>query len=273
MLIYKITNIINGKIYIGQTRLTAEKRFNKHWNEANCETRPNNYFHNALLYYGKENFTIEVIDTANNIEELNEKEIYWIKYYNSTDKEIGYNLQEGGKSGVRGEETRKILSEKKKENWTDPLFAEKAKTGLKKATKKWQEICENNQIEIQCQCCKKSFKVPPYLAETQKYCSLKCANEINVKKATVAAAKATIERTKKRNELIIEKTKEWCLNNKDLILNCPFNKISITLFPLQEIMIKEFNISDWRSIGKAICNSASKKDLLKTLKEFCENIC
>ena len=101
MIIYKVTNQINGKIYIGQTTKTAEQRLKKHWSEANCAERPENYFHNALLKYGIENFTIEVIDEANNLEELNEKEIYWIAYYN-TYKGFGYNCNAGG-GNSRGE--------------------------------------------------------------------------------------------------------------------------------------------------------------------------
>lgn len=42
---------------------------------------------------------VELIDTANTTKELNEKEIYWIKEYNSTDHSIGYNLTDGGDSG------------------------------------------------------------------------------------------------------------------------------------------------------------------------------
>lgn len=100
--IYKITNSINGKIYIGKTKSTIEKRFCRHIQEAKFENKNNynqSYFHQALLKYGIENFNIEIIDIATTKEELNTKEIYWIKEYNATNREIGYNLTIGGDGG------------------------------------------------------------------------------------------------------------------------------------------------------------------------------
>lgn len=268
MIIYKITNKINGKFYIGQTTLSATERFNKHWNEANCKNRPNNYFHNALLLYGKDNFTVEVIDNASSREELNEKEDYWIKKLNARDKNIGYNLQAGGKSGEKGEETKNKIREKKKENWKDPEFASKCREGLQKATEAWQEKCLENRVEIECQCCHKKFKVPPYEAKTRKYCSNDCANNVNIKKATAVAATTKRENIQKRNESFKKDIFNWALSNKELIENCPVNKISTTLQGIQKIAINNYNFSDWRMIAKAICENTSKKELLKYLQDY-----
>ena len=88
MIIYKITNKINNKIYIGQTIRTLEERFNRHKNDA-INNILDTHFARAIRYYGIENFTAEIIDTANTQDELNLKEQYWIKYYNSV--ENGYN--------------------------------------------------------------------------------------------------------------------------------------------------------------------------------------
>jgi group I intron endonuclease len=49
-----------------------------------------------MAKYGEENFTIDVIDTASDYDELKEKEKYWIKFYNSMDQNVGYNLTAGG---------------------------------------------------------------------------------------------------------------------------------------------------------------------------------
>ena len=98
MFIYKITNKINNKIYIGQVyNKSIQDRFNRHIKEAN----PNNpiLVDRAIYKYGKDNFVIEQIDEATSLEELNQKEKYWIKYYNSTNRKIGYNLTEGGDGG------------------------------------------------------------------------------------------------------------------------------------------------------------------------------
>ena len=98
MFIYKITNVINNKVYIGQVyNKSIEARFYRHVKEAS----PKNpiIVDRAIYKYGKENFIVEQIDTANSIEELNEKEKYWIRFYNSTDRNFGYNLTTGGDGG------------------------------------------------------------------------------------------------------------------------------------------------------------------------------
>lgn len=81
-IIYKITNIINGKIYIGQTKNTLEHRWHQHIYDAN-HNRTNMPIHFAIAKYGVENFEIECIDTAETKEELNQKEINYIKQYHS----------------------------------------------------------------------------------------------------------------------------------------------------------------------------------------------
>lgn len=93
--IYKITNIINGKVYIGQTIRTLKTRFNQHINRTGCT-----YLHSAIHKYGKEKFKIELIEEVPK-ENLDEREIYWISFYNSTDKTKGYNLIKGGRLGAK----------------------------------------------------------------------------------------------------------------------------------------------------------------------------
>lgn len=88
--IYKIQNLVNGKIYIGQS-VHIQARFSQHKREAkNGNTRP---LYNAIRKYGIENFSFEIIEECSK-EMLNEREIYWIKKYNSFHS--GYNLTPGG---------------------------------------------------------------------------------------------------------------------------------------------------------------------------------
>ena len=77
--IYKITNKVNGKIYIGKTIKTIEERFKRHIYDSR---RNNSYFYNAIKKYGIENFIIEEIENVDN-SKLNEREKYWISFYNS----------------------------------------------------------------------------------------------------------------------------------------------------------------------------------------------
>ena len=88
MWIYKITNIQNNKVYIGQTIRPIQKRFQRHINDA-LNNILDTHFARAIRQYGAESFTIEVIDTATDQNELNKKEQYWIQYYDSVNK--GYN--------------------------------------------------------------------------------------------------------------------------------------------------------------------------------------
>ena len=88
MWIYKITNIQNNKVYIGQTIRPIEQRFKRHLNDA-LHNILDTHLARAIRKYGKDSFIIEEIDTAETQDELNKKEQYWIRYYNSV--EDGYN--------------------------------------------------------------------------------------------------------------------------------------------------------------------------------------
>ena len=96
--IYKITNTINGKSYIGQTIQNVKERFYQHCATKCSKAVSNMAIHRAIKKYGKSNFTVEVIeeiDSAN----LNDRERYWIKCYNSYNN--GYNSTKGGQDGCK----------------------------------------------------------------------------------------------------------------------------------------------------------------------------
>lgn len=95
MIIYKITNKINGKIYIGITTVTLEQRWKQHIQYGKTCDR---HLYNSMRKYGIENFTIEEIDNTDNFKELGELERYYIKLYNSQDSLLGYNITAGGES-------------------------------------------------------------------------------------------------------------------------------------------------------------------------------
>lgn len=108
--IYKITNNINGKCYIGKTLGSIEKRWKEHQYDSTrrkLEVRP---LYRAFNKYGIENFSIEQIEECD-VDILSEREIYWINYYNSY--HYGYNATFGG-DGKQLFDYNEILEELKK---------------------------------------------------------------------------------------------------------------------------------------------------------------
>lgn len=107
-LIYKITNKVNDKIYIGKTKkyykekyFGIEGRFNNHIVSANSKSKCNDCprLYNAIRKYGKDNFTIELVEETT-IDLINQQEIYYINNFKSFDSNIGYNIALGGGRSV-----------------------------------------------------------------------------------------------------------------------------------------------------------------------------
>ena len=113
MIIYKMTNKVNGKVYIGQTTRELDERTKEHirHNEIIVDK--------AIQKYGIENFTVEQIDLAENIDELNQKEMYWIEHYDCIIPK-GYNQCYGGNNTCgyhHKEESKQKMSIKKSQNY------------------------------------------------------------------------------------------------------------------------------------------------------------
>ena len=121
MQIYKITNIATGKIYIGK----------------NSTDKPDYMgsgviLNEAKLKYGIKNFRKDIIeDNITDVETLNKREVYWINYYNSQDRNIGYNITGGG-DGNNGK-------------WNGDSLTENHKANISKATK-GREITWNKKL-------------------------------------------------------------------------------------------------------------------------------
>lgn len=101
MIIYKCTNKVNGKYYIGKTKNSLSERISQHKSEAKCN-KDNTLcaFHNALNKYGFENFIWEVIDTTQTEDDLNAREAFWIdKLKSLVEFGRGYNINSGGEGG------------------------------------------------------------------------------------------------------------------------------------------------------------------------------
>lgn len=106
--IYKITNKVNNKVYIGQTVLGFKKRYgNTNW----WDKTHNEHLKNSVEKYGIKNFEVdEVFDFAFSREELNIKEISYITMYKSNNKKFGYNKKDGGNNGLHSIESRIKMS-------------------------------------------------------------------------------------------------------------------------------------------------------------------
>ena len=149
--IYKITNTSNGKVYIGKVETERfekkgmdpiQGRWKEHIKIVNILDRKRDsnpdkrikasHLKNAISKYGTKNFTIEKIDDAKDLKELNEKEKENIKKYDSMNPDKGYNMTEGGDFGRLRPE---LLN--------DPEFREKQRNATKQAL---EEVYKNPNV-------------------------------------------------------------------------------------------------------------------------------
>lgn len=143
MIIYKITNIINNKVYIGQTVGSLEERWSRHLSDkSGCLA-----LKAAIKKYGKDNFIIEQVDQASDLNELNKKEGDWIVSMNSLSPN-GYNLKVGGdqprlsqetinkiSSSLKGRKFSKEHIEKMSERMKNRIVSQETKDKLSKIFK------------------------------------------------------------------------------------------------------------------------------------------
>ena len=114
-IIYKVTNSVNSKVYIGQTVNSLAKRKEKHLRDAKSNIDGSIVFYNALKKYRLSNFQWDIIDSAETKEELNKKEIQWIKKLKSHIRSgCGYNMTIGGEGSngfKHSEKSKRKMSE------------------------------------------------------------------------------------------------------------------------------------------------------------------
>lgn len=101
-IIYKITNLVNDKVYVGQTSHSLDKRWSEHLRDIKRESSESRTLCRAIRKYGPESFKKEIIETTE-LTNLNERERFWIKKLNSLsfNSGFGYNMTIGGE-GIRG---------------------------------------------------------------------------------------------------------------------------------------------------------------------------
>ena len=122
MYIYKITNTVTNKIYIGKTSKTVEERFKGHlyamsrYKDGLDTTSSRLYA--SMCKYGPEKFVVSEVEFVNTLSQLNEREMYWITKLNTTNPDIGYNISSGGNGGalfkghIHSEKTKLLMSKR-----------------------------------------------------------------------------------------------------------------------------------------------------------------
>ena len=130
--IYLATNTFTGKVYIGETVKPIRKRWLEHLTEGRAVKRlrieqPHkkifgSRLNNAIAKYDESVWKLEQIDVAYSQEELDEKEKHWIKEYDSTHREKGYNMTDGGVGSQSEEVIKKIRDTLKRKYQTDAEY-------------------------------------------------------------------------------------------------------------------------------------------------------
>lgn len=139
--IYCIENTVSNKKYIGQS-VNIEDRWRRHITELRNGKHHNSHLQNTWNKYGENSFKFYILEYCD-IDELDEKERYYIKLYNTMDRDYGYNLQSGGqatnhhsdeskkkisesnKKAYQNEELRKLRSKDALRQWSNPEIKEK----------------------------------------------------------------------------------------------------------------------------------------------------
>ena len=151
--IYKHTNNINGKIYIGQTN-NPDKRWGSNGEHYKPREEGTSHFYCAIKKYGWENFSHEILATCESRDQANELEQYYIKTLDSTNPDIGYNLSSGGNIrdwyAQASDERKKEYQDKRREIsyrlWSDSEYREKQRIGMEKVMQ--SEEYKNKMSEI-----------------------------------------------------------------------------------------------------------------------------
>lgn len=185
--IYLIINKFNNKKYVGQSIGRVKSRLNEHIRNIN-EKYP---LYKAFRKYGLNGFEFSIIDFANNIDELNEKEINYINMYKSNQKKLGYNLESGGRNGKPCQETLIKMSN--------------AHSGIKQS-QEWinNRITKANTVDAKKYGRKKTEEEKQYLSKnSSKYWQGKSRDEETKKK--ISQTKKANGLSSKQKELICKK--------------------------------------------------------------------
>jgi group I intron endonuclease len=122
--IYKITNEINNKVYVGKTKDFVARK-SDHLHSLRNNSHHNSHIQNSFNKYGESAFSFEIIGYFT--EKINEKEKEYIELYNSLDPSLGYNIKEGGEGGLHSLETKIKMSK----SHSNKIFSKKHRISIR----------------------------------------------------------------------------------------------------------------------------------------------
>lgn len=224
-LIYLIKNKINNRIYIGQTTRSFIDRIQDHKRGFS-----NSYLQNSFNKYGWDNFEFSIIDTATTLDELNKKEIEYIKEYKSNQREFGYNIELGGKNAIPDIETLEKMSRShlgivQSDEWVNRRIAKAGTEEAKKygrpkteeekrllslnSTKYWlgKERSDETKQKIS------KTKLKQGLSDKQKQVLCRVVHKINIETKDMEEFESTKQAS--LNEKVNQSTiSRWCSANR-----------------------------------------------------------
>lgn len=229
-IIYLITNKVNNKKYVGQTIRSLNDRINDY-----RRGYGNDYLNKSIEKYGWNNFEFTIIDTAQSIIELNNKEIRYINEYNTCDKNIGYNIEAGGRNSIPTTETLKKMSIshlgiKQNDTWINKRISKSGSDDAKKYGKPKTEL-EKNLLSL----------------NSPKYWQGKKRDEETIKK--ISQTKKEKGMSAKQKELLCKK-----VYKVDAITNDIIETFDSTLLASISENVNQSTISRWCSGNKIIKN-------------------
>lgn len=144
--IYKTTNLINDKVYVGQSTQIDEAIMRNYRGSGILILK-------AINKHGKENFKKEIIEWVSGEQsDLDKREVYWMDFYDSRNPSVGYNLKGGGARGRLAESTKKLIIETKVRNGTlpfgdrNPMFIKDGIGGHSQETKDHLTLLRRNVV-------------------------------------------------------------------------------------------------------------------------------
>ena len=262
MIIYKITNRLNNKIYIGLTTQSLEKRWVSHKAEGKRGNKKPLYV--EMRKYGIKNFTIEEIDHATSLEELGELERKYIKQFDSTNRNKGYNLTYGGEHNELDANPRARLTTEEvitirnyyaeckltcSQCW-EQLYKDKISfSAFEKIWEgtTWQQVCPDSYTEETRAWHRNHNNQKKYIGEQnhqaiyndaevleirQYYVNhslTECFIKFGTKSKTKVSFRNVIDRSYEHIPMYSKKNKVWTLNGIIIDINCYINPVSTIL--------------------------------------------